>query len=221
MRNVADSIHEQIRRHADPGKHSAVQERSTIGRNRRHRGAAKFQSQNLSVDFPFYAVRLFQPWLSDADKNSRGAASAIAQWQPSNPIEDSQNNLYVFRISGSEASHLPAMSDVRDQVVADCKIAAAYAKALQVGHLLFSSANNLGLDTAVARTKLPPPIVTQPFSPEAISTGRAPAVIEPLILASDSAANRPSSRNSFLTTSPTKTIAASFWPSFTPIGRSP
>ena len=118
-------------------------------------------------------MRLFQPWLSDADKNSQRGALAIAQWQPSNPIEDPQHNIYVFRISGSDAAHEPALNDVKDQVVADCKISAAYAKALQVGRLLLTSAGNLGLDTAVGRTKLPPPILTEPFSPEGISSGRA------------------------------------------------
>lgn len=153
-------------------------------------GTAAIPVAGDSVDFPFYAVRLFQPWLSDADKNSQRGALAIAPWQPSNPIEDPQQNTYVFRISSSEASHEPNLSDVKDQVVGDCKISAAYAKALQIGKLLLSSANNLGLDKAVARTKLPPPILTDSFSPEAIRTGRAPATIEPLILASDSARTR-------------------------------
>jgi len=157
-----------------------------------------------SVDFPFYAVRLFQPWLSDADKNSQRGALAIAPWQPSNPIEDQQQNTYIFRISGNEAAHEPNLSDVKDQVVSDCKISAAYAKALQIGKLLLSSANNLGLDKAVSRTKLAPPILTDSFSPEAIRTGRAPAVIEPLILASDSARQLAGVSQELLTTPPTK-----------------
>ena len=167
-------------------------------------GTAAIPVAGSYVDFPFYAVRLFQPWLSDADKNSQRGALAIAPWQPSNPIEDPEHNLYVFRISGSEAEHGPVLSDVKDQVVADCKISAAYAKALQIGKLLLSSANNLGLDVAVGRTKLPPPILTDSFSPEAIRMGRAPAVIEPLILASDSARELAGISQQLLTTAPTK-----------------
>jgi hypothetical protein len=149
-------------------------------------GSASVPLAGGAVDFPTYAVRLFQPWLSDADKSSAMGSLAIVQWQPSNPIEDPEQNVYFFRISGSEAAHNPVLGDVKDQVVSDCKMAAAYAKALQAGQLLLKSANNLGLDTAVGRTKLPPVIVTEPFSPEAIRLGRTAPTIEPLSLASDS-----------------------------------
>jgi hypothetical protein len=158
--------------------------------------------QNYEVTFPVYAIRLFQPWMSDADKNSPRGALAIAQWQPSNPISDPDHNIYVFRISGTDAAHQAAMSDVKDQVVADCKIAAAYAKALKAGRLLLSSANALGLDAAIARTKLPPALMTDPFSPEAIRSGRAPAVIKPLILESDSARQLAEVSQQLLITSP-------------------
>jgi hypothetical protein len=150
-------------------------------------GAAEVPGSQGRVTFPVYAVHLFQPWLSDAEKNTSTGALAIAQWQPSNPIADAQNSFYVFRISGSDPAHVPSMSEVKDQVVSDCKTAAAYAKVLQMGRHLLSSASTLGLDAAAARAKLPPPIMTDPFSPEAIASGRAPAVIEPLILSSDSA----------------------------------
>jgi hypothetical protein len=203
MRDVADSIHDKYGVTPILGNIQQFKSESQLA-DIEGIGSAEVPSANLGVGFPYYAVRLFQPWLSDADKNSRLGALAIAQWQPSNPIADSQSNLYVFRISGSEASHLPAMSDVKDQVVADCKITAAYAKALQIGKLLFSSADSLGLDTAVGRTKLPPLIVTEPFSPEAIATGRAPAVIEPLILSTDSARELASVSQQLLTTAPTK-----------------
>lgn len=149
-------------------------------------GAAQVPSAGISVGFPYYAVRLFQPWLGDADKNSQRGALAIAQWQPSTPMEDPQHNIYVFRISGSDAAHEPAMSDVKDQVIADCKMSAGYAKVLQAGHQLLSSANALGLDAAVEKAKLSPTIMTDPFNPESIRDNSAPAVIRPLILEPDS-----------------------------------
>jgi hypothetical protein len=150
-------------------------------------GTSTVAGTNGAVTFPVYATRLFQPWLTDAVKNTQMGALAIAAWQPSNPLEDPQHNLYVFRISGSEAEHVPAMSDVKSQVVADWKIAAAYAKCQQAGSALLSSANDAGLTTAAAKAKLGAPILTDSFSPEAIVSGQAPAVISPLILSSDSA----------------------------------
>lgn len=152
-------------------------------------GASVVPSVNLSVNFPDYAVHLFQPWLSDADKNSLRGSLAIALWQPSTTLVNGQGDVYLFRISGSDASHVPALGDVKDQVAIDCKIAAGYAKALQAGHDLLGAANSVGLDAAAAQSKakLPPPIVTEQFSPEEIASGHAPAVINPLILTSDSA----------------------------------
>jgi hypothetical protein len=203
MRDAADSVHDKFGVTPILGNIQQFKSESQLAEIEGI-GGAVVPVGGGSVDFPFYAVRLFQPWLSDADKNSQRGALAIAPWQPSNPIEDQEHNLYIFRISGSEAAHEPVLSDVKDQVISDCKISAAYAKALQIGKLLFSSANSLGLDAAVSRTKLPPPILTDSFSPEAIRTGRAPAVIEPLILASDSARELASVSQNLLTTAPTK-----------------
>ena len=56
---------------------------------------------NQQVGFPGYATQSFQPWLTDQEKNSQFAALALAQWQPSNTLQDADNNVYVFRISGN------------------------------------------------------------------------------------------------------------------------
>jgi hypothetical protein len=203
MRDVANSIHDKYGVTPILGNIQQFKSEAQLAEVEGIGGAGA-PVAGTSVDFPYYAVRLYQPWLSDADKNSQRGALAIAPWQPSNPVEDPQENVYVFRISGSEAAHQPVLSDVRDQVVADCKISAAYSKALQIGKLLLTSANNLGLDVAVARTKLSPPILTDSFSPEAIRTGRAPAVISPLILASDSARDLADVSQKLLITPPAK-----------------
>jgi hypothetical protein len=165
-------------------------------------GSSQVASSNISVTFPVYAARLFQPWISDADKNSQLGALAIAQWQPSNPLMDAQRNVYVFRISGSDPSHVPALADVKDRVISDWKISAAYAKALDAGHALLAVANRKGLDPAAAAAKLPPPIQTDLFDPQLIASGRSAPVISPLMLSPDSARALATIAQQLLSTSP-------------------
>jgi hypothetical protein len=147
---------------------------------------------NNAISFSTYAVRAFQPWMTDAAKSSQLGALAIAPWQPSNTLREFTGvrrgeNVYIFRISGTDPSHVPPLADVKDQVVADWKISAAYAKALDAGHSLFAAAKRSGLDPAAAAAKLPPPIQTDPFDPQLIASGRSAAAISPLILSPDSA----------------------------------
>ncbi|MGD0140346.1 MAG: hypothetical protein ABSD28_15860 [Tepidisphaeraceae bacterium] len=165
-------------------------------------GRSQVASSNMAVTFPEYAAQLFQPWISDADKNSQRGALAISQWQPSNPLMDAQHNLYVFRISGSDPSHTPPLADVKEQVIADWKISAAYAKALDAGRALLAAANHSGLDSAAAAAKRPLPIQTDLFDPQLIVSGRSAPVISPLILSPDSARELATVAQQLLSTSP-------------------
>jgi hypothetical protein len=140
-----------------------------------------------SISFPVYAVELFQPWLSDAEKNTQRGALALSLWQASNPIQDQSQNVYIFRITGSDPAHVPPLADVKDQVIADCKISAAYDIQLKAAQALLAAANKIGLAPAALAAKLDPPIVTDSFNPEEIADGSMPAVVSPLILVSDSA----------------------------------
>jgi hypothetical protein len=138
--------------------------------------------------FANYATQLFQPWISDTDKNSRIGALALAQWQPSNTLVQPQSqNVYIFRISGYQSANVPKVDDVKDQVVADFKTAAAYAKAQDAAKSLLADAGKQGLDRAAVAAHLPSPILTDPFDPEAISLGYAQPVISPLRFSPDSA----------------------------------
>jgi hypothetical protein len=165
-------------------------------------GRSQVASSNMAVTFPEYAAQLFQPWISDADKNSQRGALAISQWQPSNPLMDAQHNLYVFRISGSDPSHTPPLADVKDQVIADWKISAAYDKALDAGRALLAAANHSGLDPAAAAARRPLPIQTDLFDPQLIISGRSAPVISPLILSPDSARELATVAQQLLSTSP-------------------
>ncbi|MGD0768672.1 MAG: hypothetical protein ABSB42_10835 [Tepidisphaeraceae bacterium] len=162
---------------------------------------------NNALSFSMYAVRAFQPWMTDAAKSSSLGALAIAPWQPSITLREftgirGGDNVYVFRISGSDPSHVPPLADVKDQVISDWKIAAAYAKALDAGHALLAVANRKGLDPAAAAAKLPPPIQTDLFDPQLIASGRSAPVISPLILSPDSARALATIAQQLLSTSP-------------------
>jgi hypothetical protein len=140
--------------------------------------SALLMGQNQGEPFPSYAIQLFQPWLSDADKNSRLGALALSQWQPSNRVISRQTgNPYVFRISGYQSANVPALDDVKQQVIADWKIGQAFALAQDAAKSLLADANKQGLTKAAAAAKLPAPIVTAPFDPERIVMNRAMAVI--------------------------------------------
>jgi len=201
MRDVAQSIHDKygvmpiLGNIQQPKSQPQLADLSGIG-------ASEVIGTNGAVTFPMYAIRLFQPWITDLDKNSQLGALAIAQWQPSNPLLDAQQNVYVFRISGSDAAHVPDLADVRDQVSADCKIAAAYDRALKIGRLLLSSASQSGLTAAVAATKLSPPLMTDPFNAAEILNGRVPATIDPLTVKSDSARALATASQDLLITAP-------------------
>ncbi|MGD0540736.1 MAG: hypothetical protein ABSB33_04370 [Tepidisphaeraceae bacterium] len=158
---------------------------------------------NQVLPFTAYAIELFQPLMSDAAKNSSFEALALAPWQPSNPlVDDAQRNIYVFRISGSDPAHTPPLADVKQQVISDWKINAAYAKALEAGHLLLSSAQRQGLDAAAAEAHLSWPIITDPFNPSAVLSDNAAATIAPLNLTPDSARELANAALQLLTTSP-------------------
>jgi hypothetical protein len=157
---------------------------------------------NREIPFPFYAVELFQPLMSDATKNSSLEALALAAWQPSNPLEDETQNVYVYRISGSDRAHTPPLADVKDQVAGDWKINAAYQKALETSRLLLASAQKQGLDAAAAEAHLSSPITTDSFDPSTVLSGRVPASIPPLNLSPDSARELASVALQLLTTTP-------------------
>jgi hypothetical protein len=156
---------------------------------------------NREIPFPAYAVDLFQPFMNDATKNSSLEALAVAQWQPSNPMEDETQNVYVFRISGNDRAHTPPLADVKDQVISDWKINAAYEKALEASRQLLASAQKQGLDAAAAEGHYSSPIVTDPFDPKAIQAGEAAPSIPPLQLTPDSARELADASLNLLTTS--------------------
>ncbi len=152
-----------------------------------------------TLPFANYAAELYQPWISSTLKNSSLGSLAIVQWQPSNKLTDNANNVYFFRITGSDASHLPPLAAVKDEVIADWKLAAAYAKAQDAAKSLLAAAGQVGLDKAAqdAHAVL---LTTDPFNPYGITSGQSQREIPPLQLKADSVVALANSAQHLLTT---------------------
>lgn len=146
-------------------------------------GSSAYDNQ---IPFYWYAIQLFQPWISDVAKQSPQGALALSLWQPSNPLIDAKENAYIFRVSGSDPAHTPSLSDVKAQVIADWKLSAEYDKALEAAHVLLFHAQQHSLDAAALQMDEPSPIITGPFNPQEIKDSRQPPVISPLNLKPDS-----------------------------------
>jgi len=140
-------------------------------------------STNKRLAFAAYATELFQPWMADSAKNSPAASLAIVLWQFSNTLEDPEQNVYIFRITGSDPAHAPVLSDMKDRVAADWKAAAAYEKALEAGRALLAGAQLHGLDQAASQAKLSSPILTESFDPIVLAEEEQSGIsIPPLVL---------------------------------------
>jgi hypothetical protein len=115
-------------------------------------------------------------------KNSPQGSLGIAQWQPSRVVIDQmQTNYYFFRITEAEPAHIPPMADVKDKVLSDWKLAAAYDMANDAAHALLADARNRGLAAAAKADGNKTVITTDPFQPASIlSNTSAPPTIRPL-----------------------------------------
>jgi hypothetical protein len=136
-------------------------------------------------EFPFAQYAMFLAPL--LDESMQHSPLALAQWQPSSPLVDRQDNRFIFRINAYDASHVPQLSDVKARVADDYKLAAAYDLALTAARASLLQAQKLGLAAAVAPTGRSI-IATEPFNPSDINTdsNKSPS-IPPLNLRPDSA----------------------------------
>jgi hypothetical protein len=138
------------------------------------------------IGFAMYAAPLFQPFISDAAKAEGYGPLALSPWQASNPLTDADHNVFIFRVTGYDPAHTAPLADVRDKVIADFKLAGAYAKAQAAAQKLADAAGKSGLETAAIAAGWPAPIETDPFVPSLIQSGQRGALISPLNLSQDS-----------------------------------
>jgi hypothetical protein len=141
------------------------------------------------IPFAVYATAFAQPLMDATLKNSPEGGLGLALWQPSKVVIDpTQSDYYFFRISAADPSHVPPMADVKDKVLADWKLSAAYETASEAAHALLSAARTGGLADAAKSVANKSVITTEPFQPAAIlnDTSSLP-VIHPLNLKAGSA----------------------------------
>ncbi len=77
------------------------------------------------IPFAHYAT-LLKPELPDDVAKAALGRMALSEWQPSQTMQTYTGDLYFFRISQIDLAHQQQLADVKDQVIADCKMSAAY-----------------------------------------------------------------------------------------------
>ena len=121
----------------------------------------------------------------------------LAVWQPSDVFHDEASNVFIFRISELDAAHTPPLSEVRDKVISDWKLATAYKMALDAAKNMLADAQKRGFAAAAASAgdEGSSVITTDLFRPSAIvahpqdNTGIPPLRLSPVsiyLLAVDS-----------------------------------
>lgn len=116
-----------------------------IGLARRAASGQSFANYVLQSAEPFLPV----PKTADA-------AAVLSILEPSQPIEDTAGNSYLFRLTDAQAAHAPAeLAEVREQVEADYLAARAFEKTQQEAKEFLESAKKDGLAVAAAAAKRP------------------------------------------------------------------
>jgi len=140
-------------------------------------------SSQGTLPFPTYAAELYQVWLDARLKTSAVGIFALARFQPSNALKDSQNDEYIFRISGDDPSHIPPLADVKEQVTSDWKLSHAYDLARDAARGFLADAQRRGLREASATLDPNPFLTTSTFSPgDLVGEQPSSATIQPLNL---------------------------------------
>jgi hypothetical protein len=138
------------------------------------------------IPFANYATALLAPIMPEEVKTSPLAAQAISPMQPSQPVSDFSGNDFVFRVTKIDLSHPAPLDEVKDQVTADAKRAAAYDLAVAAANKTMAAALTSTLNAAAATAPgHPTPVETSPFNPLQIASADQQS-IEPLKLKPDS-----------------------------------
>jgi hypothetical protein len=85
--------------------------------------------------------------------------------QPSQPLRDPNQNVYVFRIVARDPSHTPPLKDVSVAVAADVQTAHMYQAALDAAKALLEASRKHGLSATAGLQNLPVITTPTPFMP--------------------------------------------------------
>lgn len=90
--------------------------------------------------------------------------SGPALLEPSAPLKDSSDNVYIFRVTARDPAHSPPLSQQLAQVQADYRLSAGYDAAVSAAKKLLENAQTKGL-VAAAKADNRPVITPAPFQP--------------------------------------------------------
>jgi hypothetical protein len=111
-----------------------------IGSARRTGGGDTF------ANYVLQSAEAFMPVPQKAD-----AAAVLSVLEPSQPLEDTAGNVYIFRLTDAQAARAPEnLAAVRDQVESDLRASRAYQKALEEAKKFAEAAKKDRLPAAAA-----------------------------------------------------------------------
>jgi hypothetical protein len=115
-------------------------------------GAARRRTSGDSLaNYILQSAETFMPVPAKADASAR-----LALLQPSQPLEDTEGNVYVFRLTDAQRAHRPSdLAEVRDQVEADYRAARAFEKTVEAARQFLEAAKKDGLAKAAAAAGKP------------------------------------------------------------------
>jgi len=99
--------------------------------------------------FPNYVLQSAEPLMPVPSKADEAAVLSLLE--PSQPLEDADGNIYLFRLTDAQAAHAPSgLAEVRDQVEADYRAAKAFERAVDQAKQFVDAAKKDGLSQAAA-----------------------------------------------------------------------
>jgi len=106
-------------------------------------------------DFPDYATSLAEPFVPSERQDD---AAVLSLFEPSRPMRDNANNVYLFRLTAADPAHAPASpAEVADAINKDLAAAAAYERAKAEATKLLDAGKQSGLKAATASLSPIPP----------------------------------------------------------------
>ena len=99
--------------------------------------------------FANYVLQAAEPLMPVPQRADAG--DVLTLLEPSQPVEDADGNVYLFRLTDAQPAHAPAnLAEVREQVEQDVRTARAYEKAVEDAKKLLEAAKKGGLAQAAA-----------------------------------------------------------------------
>lgn len=116
-----------------------------------HEDLAKLPGVGLAavggIPLADYIMAFSTPFVAESDRDDQ--MNLIEVMEPTRPLNDSANNVYIARVSAAEPSHKPAtLTEVENQVRADVIARQAFELAKADANALLAKARENGLETA-------------------------------------------------------------------------